>query len=440
MASSADVEASLELMFEPGPMGIRADTNGVVMEVFNGKQGDKNGVEVGMRIVTIDGKPFSQTPEEERLPMPSYSWPYLVHLKKNICRDCLLNRIIENMDDTVPETKGGKDFVLTASIKQVGGRLRVDFASLSGDYLTDLHGPVSLILDQDATMSELESETRARVAYSTVTYPNLVKFAFLDDAGRCWDGDVAGMVTLENFKALILKITVDEGCKVNAADRYHRAPLHKAAEGGHVAGAKLLMKKGANTDATDARGRTPLHFAAFAGHVAVAEQLLQKNATMDGTTDVGRTPLHEAADEGHVAMVGLLLKEGSRKDATTRYGQTPLHKAAKQGHVAVAQVFVKEGANKDATDVRGRTPLHFAAEGGHVAVAELLVGEGAEKYATDATGRTPLHCATGSSPGHMAVAQALFALFGPLRKQLRTKLHGSMDAARSIIVGLPAEK
>ena len=73
--------------------------------------------------------------------------------------------------------------------------------------------------------------------------------------------------------------------------------LHLAAYFGIKAIVKLLLEKGAAVDAADGDGETPLHWALDNGHVEVVRLLLEKGAAVDAADRDGQTPLSAAAVE-----------------------------------------------------------------------------------------------------------------------------------------------
>ncbi|KAK1756048.1 hypothetical protein QBC47DRAFT_178875 [Echria macrotheca] len=170
----------------------------------------------------------------------------------------------------------------------------------------------------------------------------------------------------------VVRLLLDKGAAIEAADRDDMTPLSWAASQGHEDVVRLLLDKGAVIEAADHIGRTPLFQAAEEGHESVVRLLLDKGAVIEAVDDYGRTPLSWAASQGHEAVVRLLLDEGAAIEAMDRNGQTPLSLAASIGYEAVVRLLLDEGAAIEAVDCNGQTPLSRAAEEGHEAVVRLL--------------------------------------------------------------------
>ncbi len=61
----------------------------------------------------------------------------------------------------------------------------------------------------------------------------------------------------------------------NSVDAEKQTPLHWASGKGHVEVVKLLLEKGADLIAANSSGWTPLHWASENGHVEVVKLLLE---------------------------------------------------------------------------------------------------------------------------------------------------------------------
>ena len=189
-----------------------------------------------------------------------------------------------------------------------------------------------------------------------------------------------------------------------------RTPLSWAAEKGHEAVVRLLIKRGdVDINTQDKSGKTPLSWAAAKGHEVVVRLLIERGDVDINTQDeYKQTPLTLAAEQGHEAVVRLLV-ERDDVDINTLdpLEQTPLLWAAMKGHEAVVRLLVeRDNVLINTKDVYGRTPLSWAAEEGYEAVVRLLIErDDVDINAKDEYGLTPLSLA--ARQGHEAVVQLL---------------------------------
>ena len=192
---------------------------------------------------------------------------------------------------------------------------------------------------------------------------------------------------------------LDKGARINSRDRNGKSPLGRAALGGHVNVAKLLVNKGAKL-AVDERQTilfdflVPLQTREMGNESEILSILLDKEADVNYTRVWdGGTPLHIAAEIGRVELMRALWERGASFEVRDRWGESPLHRATLRGEVEAVRFLLDEGANPNALDNRGSSPLTAAAEYGDVEIARLLLQRGAEMDARNLSGESPLHCA-----------------------------------------------
>jgi len=181
--------------------------------------------------------------------------------------------------------------------------------------------------------------------------------------------------------------------------------LTDAAQLGDLALVEQALQNGADVNDNSGRGaQTPLHKAAIGGHVDVARVLLDAGADIRATDFSGYTPLHRACDNGHLDVVRVLLEAGADghaadndTDNDEKEDSTPLHRACDNGHLDVVRVLFEAGADLHAADNWRRTPLHVACMSGQFDVVRFLLDAGAlaDLNAVDNCGWTPLHLASG---------------------------------------------
>ena len=204
---------------------------------------------------------------------------------------------------------------------------------------------------------------------------------------------------VELYNTTRIKELLDKGVNVNAREKYHAAPIHKAIEYGYIDIVKLLLDHGADIQLRDGEGRTPLYYAVRYRRADIrmdmVKLLLDYGANVYGGVGEGRTPLHDVACEGYVDAAKLLLDHGADINVQSMSGRTPLHNAASFAHPAMVKLLLNHGADVNAKNERGCTPLHniiskyMHAE--HISVIQLLLDHGADINAKDNTGDTPLH-------------------------------------------------
>jgi uncharacterized protein len=87
--------------------------------------------------------------------------------------------------------------------------------------------------------------------------------------------------------------------------------LMHAASGGRTAIVKLLLQHGADVNAANNHGATPLYAASLEQHMDTALCLLAAGADVNAATDKGCNALMAAATSNNTALVQLLLSHGA---------------------------------------------------------------------------------------------------------------------------------
>lgn len=156
-------------------------------------------------------------------------------------------------------------------------------------------------------------------------------------------------------KAEIVELLLERGAKVDVLDREEFTALHRAADAGDIARAKLLLEHGA-----DINVRHPRH---------------------------GFTPLHSAVSEDErLNMVRFLIERGADLNVHARmFDVTPVKLALILGFTSSARVMADAGAELDLFSAAGLDKLDEL---------KALAAKTENPWAPDAaTGLTPLHAA-----------------------------------------------
>uniref|UniRef100_A0A0D6R223 PGG domain-containing protein n=1 Tax=Araucaria cunninghamii TaxID=56994 RepID=A0A0D6R223_ARACU len=188
---------------------------------------------------------------------------------------------------------------------------------------------------------------------------------------------------------------------VNEVNELGETPLYIAAEQGHLAVLKELLKF-ASPETLKRKNRTgydALHIAAKQGHIAIVKELLNFDPSLSNTFDLSNaSPLISAATKGHIEVVNELLAKDCQLIGIARSnGKTALHFAARSGYADIAKVLLEKDRDlARRTDRKGQTALHMAAKGANCleAVKVLLQVDPAIVMLPDRNGNTALHVAT----------------------------------------------
>ena len=129
--------------------------------------------------------------------------------------------------------------------------------------------------------------------------------AALRDAAA--DGDVSR----------ILGWLASDGASADASSKGGTTLLHAASAAGHVGTIRVLLEAGADVLAADSEMRTALHFVAVEGHGTCVKPLLDAGGDPEYADSQGRTPLSLAEDGRHIGCLKLMRLHLERRKAAT---------------------------------------------------------------------------------------------------------------------------
>ncbi len=182
-------------------------------------------------------------------------------------------------------------------------------------------------------------------------------------------------------------------------------PLHLAAQRGNHQAIRLLLNAGGDVAAADTMGNTPLHVAAQYAGTNIIAMLLKAGSSIDSTNHDGRTALWQGISSGRGDVASALLNAGA--SMTGGVGDsTLLHLAASRNSERCLTVLLDHGLKVDCRDGAGRTPLHRAVQARAWDSIQFLLEEGARINVADPQGDTALHQLAAQSydeihhPGH----------------------------------------
>lgn len=164
-----------------------------------------------------------------------------------------------------------------------------------------------------------------------------------------------------------------------------------------------LLYRGARLEDTNPEiCRTALHYAADYGHNAIVKLLLKRGAQIDARTLNQGTAVMLAAVSGHESVVQLLLGNGAAIELENCQQGTRLNLAAVCQKTDVVAVLLKSGADTNMKDCLWSTPMHNAVswqDGTNM--IRVLSESGADLSTRSASKRTRLEEAVASSSRKM---------------------------------------
>ncbi|KAK9444473.1 Ankyrin repeat-containing domain protein [Metarhizium brunneum] len=229
------------------------------------------------------------------------------------------------------------------------------------------------------------------------------------------DADMDTQTPADSCNALV-KSSMTQGTKNEAADHQHDEPVPRAIDSGkqdallsaiqskdvHTAHT-LARQSGIDGTALDNMGMSPLLWSVKSNMPSVTRMLMATTHALH-VDKQGRNLIHHAAMADNGEIFPLLVKMGVPVDEPDKSGRTPLSYAAELDRVAIVKLLLQNTAvDVNRPDETGRTPLSYAAGGGSDQTMELLLRRPGIKVTLAAdNGRTPLSYAcihsTSSAP------------------------------------------
>ena len=221
-------------------------------------------------------------------------------------------------------------------------------------------------------------------------HPRLNPFFWTRTHGH--PGKTPLMVAVWLCQLEVAQILLHHGADVNRAIRetnrscdppvralHYAAQVHCPDPAKRLAMLKMLVEAGADVGAADAEQRL-IYFTLFSGgRWDVIDYLHAKGASIEAFDPKKHGPglLARAAAEGEVSDVTRLIGFGADVNGLNQLGEYPLSVAAGAGQLEVARLLLEAGADPNRKDSKGRTPLEHAKRGKNSHVVEFLKGRGA---------------------------------------------------------------
>jgi ankyrin len=259
--------------------------------------------------------------------------------------------------------------------------------------------------------------------------------------GRSTALHIAAKVRLADTCKML--ITRAGGSILEVRDCQGLTALKYATIGGRTDNVKLLLQHGADVNAADNNKATPLFAASLEQHTNVAFQLLEAGADVNALDANRHSSVRAAFVSNNTALFALVLQHGADIGVTDVLGQNELFSAAQYGHVRMMEILVQRGLSVHATDSSGRTPLIIAVVARQHTAAEWLLQHSAAVDAIGNNGVTALHTVCDSASCDDATMVELLLANGANVQRVNTEtqataldaaaVHGHLQCAKLLI-------
>jgi len=185
---------------------------------------------------------------------------------------------------------------------------------------------------------------------------------------------------LEDEKACIVALLLEQNADVNARDAHLATPLMHAAASTNTSShvAELLIDAGAKVGVTDKYCRSALQLAVREGNVDIAHALIEHEADVNQLDGFCCSPLITAIQSNRIDAVKTLIEHGADVNCSNKSGRSPLMLAANRGWIDVIDMLLAHGADVNAVDHEQRGALSAAVCRGELAVVDILLRAGAD--------------------------------------------------------------
>lgn len=136
--------------------------------------------------------------------------------------------------------------------------------------------------------------------------------------------------------------------------------VHDAAFKGRYDIVKVFLEKGADVNAANSGGGTLLHMAATLENDAVVLLLIENGADLNAADSEGDTSLHWTVTSYRRGDIHLLQKVGADMNVRNENGMTPLNKAIYTGNESLTRLLIIPGADSNVAEFEGMFLLHYA--------------------------------------------------------------------------------